>query len=244
MVSFRAIGRMGNFLFEAASSYGYARRHDLEWSVPNWSTHNFHSPIYLQHLVNPNYNKREDVLINEHGMEYNPIIFKEEWRHLNIVLNGYWQSEKYFKEYREDILNLWNYPYKFMKGWVSVHVRRGDYLILTQKHPPISIQWYEEAMNMFAGYNFIFFSDDIGWCKNVFGTWPKTTFSETNSIEQDLIEASWCEHNIISASTFGWWQAWLNQNPNKKVILPKLWFQPGWDGLDTSDVVPEQWIKL
>lgn len=243
MVSFRAAGRMGNFLFEAASSYGYARRHNLEWSVPNWTTHNFWSPLYLQHLVHPNYSRREDILINENGMPYQEIPFREEWRDMNIVLNGFWQSEKYFSEYRDEILDLFAYPYEFKNGFVSVHVRRGDYLILTQKHPEVTAQWYEKAMSCFEGFTFIFYSDDINWCKQNFGNRDDCLFSEGKSIEQDLYEASWCEHNIISASTFGWWQAWLNRNKDKKIIIPEKFFCDGWQD-DCRDVVPDNWIKL
>jgi len=55
---------------------------------------------------------------------------------------------------------------------------------------------------------------------------------------------SCCEHHICSASTFSWWGAWLSQNPNKKVIMPKLWFIPGWGGHDVKDVVPPEWIRI
>lgn len=244
MVSYRVIGRLGNSHFQAAVSYAYARKHGLEWSVPNWSTHNFHSPLYLEHLIHPDYDKREDVLINEHGMAYQEIHFIEEWRNKNIVLNGYWQSEKYFSEYRGEIIEKFNYPYQFKDGYVSVHVRRGDYLHLEQKHPPVTVEWYELAMSKFPDKKFIFYSDEISWCKQTFGHRNDCEFSEGKTIEQDLYEASWCEHNICSASTYSWWQMWLNRNPFKIVIFPEKWFQDGWDGHDTSDVLPEWVIKL
>lgn len=251
MVSFRAAGRMGNFLFEAASSYGYARRHNLEWSVPNWTTNNFWSPLYLQHLVHPEYNKREDVLINENGMQYQEIPFKEEWRNKNIVLNGYWQTDLYFREYREDILNLFAYPYKMIEDTCSIQARFGDYLIIEGKHILVDESYLSNAMkyvNEETGISkFKVFSDDINYFKTNFGYLYDFEYS-TNGIEQDLIEISCCHSNINSSSTFSWWGAWLNRNPEKIVVTQEKWFQDGWkDGsilADTSNIVPENWIKL
>lgn len=251
MVSFRAAGRMGNFLFEAASSYGYARRHVLEWSVPNWTTHNFWSPLYLQHLVHPDYNKREDILINENGMQYQDIPFEEDWRNQNIVLNGYWQSYKYFEEYREDILNLFTYPYKMIEDTCSIQARFGDYLTIPGKHIIVDEPYLRKAMkyiNDNTGIEkFKVFSDDINYFKRNYGNLFNFEYS-TGSIEQDLIEISCCAHNINSSSTFSWWGAWLNRNPEKIVVTQEKWFQDGWkDGsilAQTQDIVPENWIKL
>jgi len=244
MVSFTNAGRMGNWLFEAATSLAYALKHDLDFTVPSYTQHSFHNPIYCQHLVNPNFNSQlEKIQLWEGKHSYEELPFEEEWRSKNIFIEGYRQSEKYFKEYRTEIIYALGFPYEKKEGFVSVHVRRGDYLHLTMKHPPVTKEWYEAAMNKFVGYKFKFFSDDIEWCRKEFGNRSDCEFSTNTNEEQDLIEGACCQHNIISASTFGWWQAWLNQNPQKKIVLPELWFQPGWDNLDTSDIVPDEWIK-
>lgn len=251
MVSFKAAGRMGNFLFECASSYGYARRHNLEWSVPNWTSHNYWSPLYLQHLVHPNYDRREDILINEHGMEYQNIPFEEEWRNQNIVLNGYWQTARYFDEYRDEIIELFNYPYKIKKDTCSIHARFGDYLTIHGKHIIVDEEYLVSAMKQIMNDTdiriFKVFSDDINYFKTNFGNIYDFEYS-TGTIEQDLIEISCCHSNINSSSTFSWWGAYLNRNPEKIVITQKKWFQDGWkDGTilaQTQDIVPSNWIKL
>lgn len=245
MVGCRTYGRCGNFLFQAANTIAIALRHNQEFSLPNRTIDPYWHPLYLQHLVNDKWEQgREDVLINEQGMHYQPIEWKEEWNDKQVVLNGYWQSEKYFKEYRSEILYLFGFTYEKKEGMVSVHVRRGDYLHLTMKHPPVHKEWYEQAMGMFPGYRFKFFSDEIEWCRREFGNRGDCEFSSNSNEKEDLIEMSCCEHNINSSSTFSWWGAWLNRNEQKKIVTPQKWFVDGWEGLDTKDIIPENWIKL
>jgi hypothetical protein len=206
----------------------------------------FHSPVYCKHLINPNYNPSlQEVRLWENGHHYQELPFEESWRDKNIIIEGYRQSEKYFIDYRDEILYLLNYPYEKRDGYVAVHVRRGDYLILTMKHPPVTKQWYENAMNRFgSNFRFKFYSDDIHWCVQEFGHRNDCEFSSGTDIEGDVIDGAMCEHSIISASTFGWAMAWLNRNPNKVVYLPEKWFVDGWDNMDTRDIVPSSWYKI
>jgi len=238
-------GRMGNFLFQAAAAMGYAWRHGLDFTLPDHTKKPQHNPIYLQHLVNRKWNDQMPVeTLTEQSHAYQELPFKEDWRDkCNIVLDGYWQTEKYFFEFRQSIINAFGFPWKPMRGFVSVHVRRGDYLRLTEKHPPVSAEWITHAIDQFPCYHFVFYSDDIPWCKAVFGRRKDVTFSTGKREVQDLTEMSWCEHHICSCSTFSWWGAWLNQNPDKMVIMPKNWFMPGRKE-DTSDIVPEGWIRI
>jgi hypothetical protein len=60
----------------------------------------------------------------------------------------------------------------------------------------------------------------------------------------DLYAISLCEHNIICNSTFGWWGAYLNENPNKKVLGPKIWFGHNLANNDTKDIMPKEWIRM
>lgn len=235
---------MGNFLFQAACAIGYAARHQLEFTLPDTTTNPKHNPIYLQHLVKPGWRPTDkDQLVVEGTHAYQELPFREEWRDCNIILDGYWQTEKYFKEHRQLVLDLFNFFWAPLEGFVSVHVRRGDYLKLRKKHPYIGREWIETAMSQFPGYHFVFFSDDIPWCQQVFGKRKDVSFETGNEV-QDLQRMSCCEHHICSASTFSWWGAWLNRNPKKKIFIPKDWFVPGHGGLDTSDIVPLEWNKI
>lgn len=245
MVRARFYGRCGNVLFQAATCIAYAMKHGLEFSVPSTTNSQYWNPLYLQHLVNKNWQEgREDVILNEQWHQHNELPFEESWRDKQIVLNGYFQTEKYFKDYRSEVLYLFDFPYEKKEGYVSCHVRRGDYLILKDKHPYYGKEWYEEAMKQFDGYKFKFFSDDIQWCRENFGGRSDCEFSTNSNEVDDLAEASCCEHQINSSSTFSWWIAWLNRNESKKIITPKEWFMPGFGGLNTDDIIPPEWIKL
>lgn len=244
MVTFNNAGRFGNFFMELCTCIAYALKHNLEFTVPSSGSDMF-NPVYCLHLVNPNWNPRlEKIDLWESGHQYQELPFEESWRDKNIVIHGYRQSAKYFDDFRNEILYILNFPYEKREGFVGVHVRRGDYLHLTMKHPPVTKEWYEEAMSKFPGYKFKFYSDDIAWCKQEFGNRGDCEFSHGGDVVFDVSDGSSCEHNIISASTFGWAMAWLNRNPNKKIYIPVRWFVENWDGLEVKDIVPSEWVKL
>lgn len=252
MVSFVGAGRMGNFLYECATALAYALKHDLDFTVPFNCTDQYWSPIYLKHLQNPLWNpNRETIHVWENGHQYQPLEFNEEWRGKNIMIEGYRQSYKYFDQYRKEILSLFEFPWEMKKGIVSIHVRRGDYIRLPEKHPPFSEEYMRCATSRFyiKGYDhFKVFSDDIPWCREYFKDphYSGTTieFSTNTNEVDDLIEASCCEHHICSSSTFSIWIHWLNRNPDKIAYFPQKWFTDGWMGMNTDDIVPPECIKI
>lgn len=261
MVTFDPVGRLGNFLFEAASAMSYAWQHGLEFSVPSGTRDAYWHPVYLPHLINPLFDGGlPKVVVTEKTFGWHEREFRPEWAaKFNIYLQGYWQTEKYFRKYRNRLLTAFRYPWIGAGKLVSVHVRRGDYLKVTKKvgsrtiykHPPVTPEWYKEQMAKFPNYAFAFYSDDIEWCKQTFGPnylyaprWsgPCGDFKATPE-EMDLVCMSCCEHHICSASTFSWWGAWMNRNPKKRVIMPKHWINPEWTDMDQRDIVPKEWER-
>jgi hypothetical protein len=257
MVSFRNAGRMGNFLFEAACAYGYAKKHNLQFSVPSRTNNPVWNPIYLQHLVHPEYVQgREDVLINEvwnDQQQYQEIEYKNEWFGRQIVLNGYWQSYKYFDFCRNEMIKDFAFPWELKKGLVGVHVRRGDYVTHITKHPPVTMKYLNIAIRKMVncGYTkFKFFSDDITWCITcgVHLNFPTCEFEySTGQTEvQDFIDMSSCESQIISNSTLSWMAAEFNRNPRKLVISPSEdnWFGKDNKHLTVKDLLRPDWFKI
>ncbi len=128
----------------------------------------------------------------------------------------------------------------------SIHVRRGDYLNSPNHHPVQNMNYYMKAIKQMPKDSiFLIFSDDISWCKANFPDVPeKFIFVEGNADYEDLLLMSLCKNNIMCNSTFSWWGAWLNKNPNKKVIAPSVWFGPAYANHNTEDLYCEGWIKI
>lgn len=232
-------GRLGNNLFQKAAAIGYAIKNGIEYSLLN--------PIAFASLYSPT-----TLNIREKQHSYADLHYETGWR--NVMLDGYWQSEKYFAHCREEVLKAFGYKWDPRFGWCSIHVRRGDYLKYPDKHPVVTEDYMEIAIDQMVKRtgvrNFMVFSDDIPFCKE----WMDADFyddchfefSEGRTEQEDLELMSGCEHNIISNSTFSWWGAWLSQNPDKVVISPSKdnWFGPGNAHLDTSDLIPDSWIQI
>lgn len=254
MIGFVHGGRMGNFLFQTATAAGLALKNGVEFTVPDWTHDRFHCPIYLQHLVNPKWTKsRYDIEITEKHFHYAPIEYKKEWDGLQVVLRGYWQSPLFFDEYRDEIIKLFNYPWECVEDCCSVHGRFGDFRTIPGKHIMVDEPYLRSAIDLVRETKgikrFKVFSDDIGYFRSNFGHIYDFEYSENKGIEQDLIEISCCASNIGSSSTFSWWGAYLNRNPDKLVITQKKWFQDFWKDeynrdVDTKDILLPEWIKI
>lgn len=171
----------------------------------------------------------------------------------NYYLDGYFQSEKYFLESSDlirkelspsdEILKKLNLTPFIDTNVVSLHVRRTDYVTSNGYHPVQSIEYYKKALDIIGEYDYIFvFSDDIQWCKDNL-KFTNMIFMEGFDDVEDIWLMSMCKNNIIANSSFSWWGAWLNSNPNKKVIAPNNWFGSQ-TNLNTDDIVPNNWIKI
>lgn len=253
LVSFVPQGRMGNFYMTAFTVYAYCRRHGLEFSVPSVTSSEKWSPIYAKHLIHPEY--RHPFYAHVHLKEtehcYIELPFKEEWRLCNVLCDGYFQSEKYFLDFREDILKDFKFKWELYDDCVSLHIRLTDYVLHKNLHHNISDEYLANAIQFFADMGFkkfMVFSDEINVAKERVNdiVYPNMEFiySEGKDEETDLYLGSCCRHNIIAASTFSWFQAWLGRNEDKIVIAPKTWFEGANKRHAEYDIIPERWIKM
>jgi hypothetical protein len=190
--------------------------------------------------------------------DFHPFILKKK----NYYLDGYWQSEKNFINIRKQILEEFTLKkitenFHICNGHItnnslSIHIRHGDYLNdpkTLKYHGVLEIDYYRKSYELIKTKTkikqVVLFSDDIKWVKENFDFIDKPIVyaSDFNlTAPEELILMSKCSHNIVANSSFSWWGAWLNQNPDKIVIAPKIWFKKGeWRH---KNIVPKTWIKI
>ena len=182
------------------------------------------------------------------------------------ILFGYFANNRIFIDCRDELLKEFSFKHQPDKNnkaliakmqnseSVSVHIRRGDYLTATNEgvfyHP--SVQWYRNAMQEITKLvnrpAFYFFSDDIAWVKEQFADVKNAAFVDINhgaDSYNDMRLMSICKHNIIANSTFSWWGAWLNPNPNKIVIAPgKYYTKEDLKEKYLAQMIPSGWMTI
>ena len=129
---------------------------------------------------------------------------------------------------------------------VSLHIRRGDYLD-NDINCSLGLPYYNEAIKFIntniSNPSYFVFSDDIEWAKeNIkqeqmeFIGWNK---GGNSYIDMQLMSS--CKHNIIANSSFSWWAAWLNSNPDKKIAAPQQWMR---HLQKKAGIIPKGWIQF
>ena len=180
----------------------------------------------------------------------------------DVYLQGYFQSQKYFEKIasvikseltlKEDITsrNLEVSDYLKQPASVSIHIRRGDYKnsASADYHGLLPLDYYQQAMELMTqklqAPKFFIFTDDEKWVAENFPLVNTEIVSGTKSATHfdDFYLMSQCRHNIIANSSFSWWAAWLNNNPDKIVVAPKKWFNNG--PKDIDDLLPQKWKSI
>ena len=265
MITIYLQGGLGNQMFQIATVYNQAKKYgdivtlNKESHTPHQGENmsKYRDKIFKFNYDNDAYKTCSNVFTQK---EYS---YKEIPYEQNQQLHGFFQSELFFLDYKENIISMFREGLSNYTNWdkigyeldelrnktgkpiVSIHVRRGDYLKFPHIHIPCSIVYYNKAMelmkNKIGNFHAYFVSDDIEWCREVFDGCG--SFSEYPDEVDDMIFMVNCDHNIIANSSFSWWGAYLNNNNEKIVIGPKKWF--GNNGpQDQDDIIPKKWIKI
>ena len=279
MIITKLVGGLGNQMFQYACGYSVAKKNntnlslDTSWYIEKNSV--VWTMAYELDRLNISYKniRNKYPLVNssnhfmkgfrKHYLTYieKSIIFDDSIFSAgsNIVLDGYWQSEKYFIDFKTELQNEYTPVDQIENDYlkqindalsVSLHVRRGDYANHKQTnnfHGLMSLEYYKSAISLMQSrlgdrITIFIFSDDIEWCKQNIKTTANTIYVTGNDGLTDMQLMAACQNNIIANSSFSWWGAWLNRNPNKIVVAPDKWFND--PKPNTKDIIPRSWEKI
>lgn len=262
------IGRLGNQLFQIASTFGLAKRYNATVKFPSW-------PYEKYFTINLQHGPAELNRVEEKVYEYHDWELKQ-----SSDIKGYLQSEKYWSEFY-DLKNLFQFKTEFEdevrkkyfkehtgRKTIGISIRRGDF-VNNPNYAQLPISYYLSAINAYlinsSNTDILIFSDDIEYCKLHFESMLNVRFAEYDStfnskgkyfnenrkaIEQ-LCAGSICSHLVISNSTFSWWIAYLcEQRHGTEIIPPPIIVRPSKvlsgnlaKSCNTKDFYPMRWYS-
>ena len=268
-------GRLGNQMFQYAALRGIAANNNLDWCIPpedtlTYANYGIFDAFKLKNLRNVGFVNGSTH--DEPGFEFDKNLFNNCPDNVNI--DGYRQSERYFKNIEESIREDYEFkdeiyiPCKeFMdqfNGNISLlHIRRGDNVGRPDWYPIPTIEHYEYLLEKYFDNNqpILICSDDLDWVKEqkLFSKdrfylsetriyYPNEVLNGAGNMEMslvpyyDLCMMSLCNDAIIANSSLSWWGAWLQKNPNKKIITQTPWFGEKLAFNNLKDLIPESWI--
>lgn len=241
MITFQQLGkygRFGNQMFQYATLYSLGKTLNYSIGVPYQARNSndkmdfclldcfdlsaadsskvFSASVYIE----PHFNYDNNILNIPDGCD----------------IRGYFQTEKYFKTYKNDLKNK---EFKFKSNiedkvnslldendseLISVHIRLGDYVHIQECHPVCSIDYYKQALELLPkDANIILFSDEYPKALDMFKSFGlNIAMTGTDDKFIDMCMMSKCNYHVIGNSSFSWWGAWLSNS--KMTIAPKKWF--------------------
>lgn len=262
-VTIYTCGGLGNQLFQICFGYSMSRQNKLSLSIipSRDNVHTADNSKYFKsifkHFRQVQHNTNDNNYYLEPKDKYNtyiPELFK---CMKSKTFAGYFQTEKYFIDYKDDLITLFTDNDVYQSVYNSnrnntsyfIHIRRGDYLTSSSLYINLDI-YYEKAIKYVLKIDrkahFYIISDDIDYCKayHVIQDINKTFYENQDELET-LYFMSLCKKGgICGNSTFSWFGSYFNTNPRKIVIFPDKWDNNSLGGNDiyytNSIVLPTQ----
>jgi hypothetical protein len=266
-------GGLGNQLFQIFTLISYSLREKHQYMLPYFSFCKRKNTYWDTLLVN----------LKENTIDYTNIQFSKRYleseffyknidsidTNSNLLLDGYFQSYKYFvndyeniceliqlNQIKENITPIYNNLITNSNTTISVHFRLGDYKNIQEFHPILTYEYYYKALKYLIKpnkkYNVLYFCEEIDKDVVEFIIFKlKKQFVNINFIQcpfdiedwQQMILMSLCNSHIIANSTFSWWGAYFN-NREKKVCYPSIWFGKKLQNNDLKDLFPNDWTEI
>jgi hypothetical protein len=284
-------GGLGNQLFQYATGKALSLRLkrqlqlDIDWFSHSWDNVTPRHLLLRNLKISGNFIQNTPVAppkkwrqILQRALPISPYVLKDRpykfnssilelrpYSNQEIYLMGYWQSFRYFKSIRQDLLDEikpsdelsphYSHYLQQIRSAPSamVHIRRGDYIHLpdaARVHGFLGLEYYLTGIKILLSKNpnthFFVFSDDLDWAKNNLPANQNMTFinssTEITAPIQELYLMSQCDSHLIANSSLSWWGAWLCNSDTTNVIAPKNWTN---DRDKTwQDLLPGEWLKI
>ena len=256
MITNNLCGGLCNQLFQISAGYSLARELNTDYAIDytkfvppgqGYSAKKYRNTIFTR--INST-EKKLRLNFRQKSDKYEPIPLID-----NLNLIGYFQSEKYFSKYKDEVKSLFVFPQniknkvekklsKFKNHKVGVHIRRGDYLSDEIKNflPPVSKEYLFTAMELFndTKKDFLLFTDDKKHVEEEIGLSHFEHLNNNSEIE-DLYSLTQCNSIIMSNSSFSWWGSYLGLKKDK-IIAPKVWHGKAAPG--NPDIYNSNWLLV
>lgn len=250
-------GGLANCAFQIFATIAYARKHNMSYAIPThtsnprWKHYRFGDVHYEDINTAGFYHyKSPDIFYDNrpYDVSYHEIPYHE-----NIILEGHFQSWKYWIDYIDEIRDLFQFVDMngLFSNYASFHIRRNDYLTMADKLPPVTPEYVLQAINHFYGLGykyFLGFSDDRKYITDLIASFESQgLLSKDICIEYpplsssdvyDLNLMSTCGANILANSSYSLLAYYLNRNPNKQCVAPCIWTGSGYGTVNWADVYP------
>ena len=282
-IRIKLTGGLGNQMFQFATAFAIAKRNNVRLSLDlNYiNQRQLFNGFELEKVFNI-YSK---VSFLNKTLSFQSINFKEILNKIDVTfynfkephfhytskildipkhsfLDGYWQSELYFKDYSKEIKKIFNFSDKLdeqnelisndinQSNSISIHIRRGDFLLKRNDNHYVNLKEYylkaiEDSSKSINNPKYFIFTDDPLWVtKNFIIKYSHTVIDLNHDTKSflDMYLMSLCKCNIIANSTFSWWGAWLAKYKDKVVVAPSTsekyghWADP--------KLLPKEWLQL
>jgi hypothetical protein len=266
------MGGMGNLLFIVATCFSLSKKYKIKlrlycnsnlWRDSKRQNINKYK-MFEKFDIDCVNNRKSGIIYREPHFFYDSVTL--DFRIHNCIY-GYFQSYKYFNAYKSEFINMLHNPYKqvieeTLKKYsishlndndnnniistvstVSIHVRRTDYLALSDVHLNLDMSYYSRAISHFSAENstFVIFSDDVEFiqAEPIFQNLKHKHIVTSEDDEFCFWLMAACDHNVIANSSFSWWASYINSNPNKMIISPNRWFGTKGPVYKIRDIIPE-----
>lgn len=272
-------GRFGNQLFQYAALRGIAAHHGYDWCIPpdsheTYANYGMHHPFNLVNMTEENVSfvnqnvSPQAMFSFDHLKQLNPQTknvtescynFDEDLFNNfedGTNLDGYLQTDKYFKHIRKELLQDLSFKpevlepcNEFISNFESIHflhVRRGDNVGREDHYSMMTFDYYKRALELFPEDSYVLVcSDDPEWCSEQEFFDNERFLINTDVPEYDhlclegdggtrkskvpytdLCLMSLCDGAVLSSSTLGWWGAWLQKGRTQPIVVPEHWYGP------------------